>query len=215
MLEPKRLSGPVLSKLKLPCGILIAFLFALQLIVFCVVQTGQDIGGGAVIVQAVIFLICFVALLAFYLYATVRLFVAISKSPQLMGRRLLGPMLLAATSILSCFFAFAAAGIVLAESTYVASTFVLLEVLSDLSTLSACLGIALVIKASPPKSKLRLRGETISRLGERLRSFSVSRSERSKSREAMSPRSAAASDSGGAAQLPPRGTTWESSTIVL
>jgi hypothetical protein len=227
VLQPKRLTAPVLDRLKLPCGIIIAALFAVQLIVVSVVQTGQDVGGGAVIVQAVIFLIFFVALLAFYLYATVRLFIAISKSPQLLRKRLFGPTFLAATSILSCFFAFAAAGIVLADSTYVSTTFVLLEVLSDLSTLSACMGIALVIKASPPKSKVRGRADTISKIGERLRSFSASRE---KSRESLgmarsvSPRESSSdftikpmtpSTEVSDKSVLPGGPTWESTTVEL
>ncbi len=192
VLQPKRLQGPVLKKLKIPCVVLIGALFALQLIVFCVVQTGQDVSGGAVVVQAVLFLICYVALLAFYLYATVRLMIAVRKSPQQLSKRLKGPLILAHTSILSSIFAFAAAGIVLADMTYTSANFVLLEVLSDLSTLSACLGIALVIRASPPRSKLARmsRSETVSKLQSRLRSFSSAKGGESSS-AAVSPRTLA------------------------
>jgi hypothetical protein len=119
ILQPKRLVGARLNKLKIPAFISIALLFALQLIVFTIVNTGNDTTSGAIIVQAVVFLIVFVSFLAFYLYVAIRLFVAIWRSPNHnLGASLTGPMVLAMCAVIGSCFAFAAAGIVLADLTF-------------------------------------------------------------------------------------------------
>ncbi len=54
ILKPKRLRGPKLDALKIPAAITIVLLFVLQLVVFTVVNTGNDISNSAIIIQAVV-----------------------------------------------------------------------------------------------------------------------------------------------------------------
>lgn len=141
IIQPKRLRGPRLDKLLVPAAVTIALLFVLQLVVFVVVNTGNDVSNGAVIVQAVVFLVMFVVFLVFFLYVVTRLALVIHRSPQKLANKLVGPLTLATCAVLGSMFAFAAAGIVLADLTYNTALFVLLEVFSDLSTLFCCFGI--------------------------------------------------------------------------
>ena len=119
---------------------------------------GNDVSNGAIIVQAVVFLIMFVLFLAFFLFVITKLVMAICKSPQKLRKQLTGPLVLASAAVLGSVCAFAAGfereevgmllfkecffrGIVLADLTYNSVMFVLLEVFSDLSTIFCCFGI--------------------------------------------------------------------------
>ena len=155
VLQPKRLQGATLDRLRIPAALIIIGLFVLQIVVVVLVQVGRDPSNEAVIVQAIIFILCFLFLLVFYSFATFKLARKLYKFKSGRSHRdvLLGPLLLAAFAIVGCLFAFAAAGIVLAGITYTEVGFVLLETLSDLSTLSCCFGIVFVVKAKPPKAK--------------------------------------------------------------
>ncbi len=170
ILQVKRLTGPKLDKLTIPAAITIVLLFVLQLVVFTVVNTGNDASSAAIIVQAAIFLICFVLFLTFFFVVTTRLVVRICKSPQKRQSKLRGPLILAIGAIIGSFCAFVAGGIVLADLTSNATLFVLLEVFSDLSTICCCFAIAIVIKAKPPRAKDRSDSSFVGRLS---RSFTT------------------------------------------